>query len=779
MSLRLRFEIKLNSDYHVGAGYGRGTELDSALLRDADGVPVLRGTMLNGLLRDSLWRLLQLPPLSSLQRCQASGKQTTERYCGQYTTGAQLATCPICRLFGTPRTMKRWRIGSARPVAQPAVADTPYAPNELPGQSVMRVRVSPHTRRAAPNKLFSEEQGGEQTFAFTITCPTADETALDEAALWVAAARFVRQLGRSRRRGQGECLITLQEVEGATLGNHSQETLLRRFAARWLGGANIQHNQPALKTLEAAVLPSVFTQHRARFRLLARLDEPVIIAKRAAAGNRFQSRVSIPGKTIRGALADLVAHAYDLDDDKTYAAFVTLFLRDGARFPTLYPLYENAYPAVSVPRDGFACKIYRDHAVQWGTQQQSIEKCGDCGGRTKGLREGFYPLRSLQAQTFNPKRRTEMHIRIDPKSGRVKTGQLFDYVALEAGQYFAGELACADEALWKLLQNFTGLQEKQVFALRLGKATRRGYGKVSLWVQRVTEDEAPAFEVQQSLTERVPLGAKDVTLMLLTDTIVTDDWGRFVTGFDNYWLNQQLRIPVSVVDGTSFVGKRVVDGFNVQWRLPAWRAMALTAGSTVRLHLAQPVTAETLAKFHEQELEGIGERRNEGYGRVVFNHPVQCNLAGLSGTLQSLPKEMALATQPGKKTVPELTREWRKTLEDAIQTEARRWRKAKGLPYVALARWLDANRYRDVAALIEELTLLGIADEKLKTLIRGPGYRTGEDEYGEREQQNRFDEIQGLSLVKELLRKLYDKSQDFWPLGIEILADYVADFAGL
>ena len=223
----------------------------------------------------------------------------------------------------------------------------------------------------------------------------------------------------------------------------------------------------------------------------------------------------------------------------------------------------------------------------------------------------------------------------------------------------------------------------------------------------------------------------------------------------------------------------MVNRFWRWWRLPSWRAVALTAGSTVRLHLAQPVTAETLAKLREQELEGIGERRNEGYGRVVFNHPVQCNLVGLSTTPQVIPKEMALATRPGEKTAPELTREWRETLEDAMQTEARRWRKAKGLPYVALARWLDANRHRDVAALIEELTLLGIADDDLKTLIRGPGYHAGEDEYGEREQQNRFDEIQGLSLVKELLRKLYDQSQDFWPLGIEILADCVADFAGL
>ena len=49
MSLRLTFQITLESDYHISAGHGLGARVDSALLRDADGVPVIRGTALTGL----------------------------------------------------------------------------------------------------------------------------------------------------------------------------------------------------------------------------------------------------------------------------------------------------------------------------------------------------------------------------------------------------------------------------------------------------------------------------------------------------------------------------------------------------------------------------------------------------------------------------------------------------------------------------------------------------------------------------------------------------------
>nr|WP_298981589.1 RAMP superfamily CRISPR-associated protein [uncultured Caldilinea sp.] len=60
MSIRLEFEIVFKSDYHVGAGHGLGLQVDSALLRDPDKVPVIRGTVLAGLLRESMENLCQL-----------------------------------------------------------------------------------------------------------------------------------------------------------------------------------------------------------------------------------------------------------------------------------------------------------------------------------------------------------------------------------------------------------------------------------------------------------------------------------------------------------------------------------------------------------------------------------------------------------------------------------------------------------------------------------------------------------------------------------------------
>ncbi len=769
MSLKLTFQIEMTSDYHVGAGYGKGTEIDSALLRDADGLPVLRGTVLNGLLRDGLWRLLQQEPLQKWQQCRDSGQaDVEERYCGQYTVG-DVDPCPICRLFGTPRTMKRWRIGSARPLGREALAGTAYKAEDIAGQRVMRVRVNPRTRRAAPHKLFSEEQGGQLTFTFTAICPAEEETALDEAALLVAAARFVRQLGRSRRRGQGECLFSLVEVEGADLGDKPQEALLDRFEEHWLKGEPEALAQSEGQSLEQGrEKPS--EEKPVRLWVLARADEPLIIARRASAGNQFRSQPAILGKTLRGALAARTAERFDLDDSTTYDAFIALFLREAVRFPTLYPLFwsELFYPAVPVPRDGLACKVYREHRLQWGTQAtEPIEQCAECDNAVKGLRDKFFSLREPKPEHFTPERQSEMHIRIDPQSGRVEEGQLFEYEALEAGQFFTSELICTDEDAWELLQTLTDLEEETPVSLRLGKATRRGYGKVTLWLERL-DDKKPQIWIQQSIGERVDANMDELTLMLLTDAIITDTWGRFATGFEDEWLSRELGFKVKVVEGRDFAAAHLVDGFNAHLRLPRWRDVALVAGSTVRLKIEKPPQEGLLTALARIENKSIGLRRNEGYGQVAFNHPIHNDCVGLTGTRVKIPSKVDLAkrqeTDEGARV--KFREDWEQDLDDQP------WSQCKDSRFLGLARWLDVHRHEDIKKLLRKMETLGKPDE---TLVKCIG---GEKEYGDRKIANPLTEEKGFRLVKKLLKQLQEKDESHRPLGVRILADQLAEVAG-
>jgi CRISPR-associated protein Csx10 len=559
-------------------------------------------------------------------------------------------------------------------------------------------------------------------------------------------------------------------------------------------------------------------------RVIARAHEPVLIAQRASAGNQFETQSVITGKALRGALAAIVARRFDLTDDATRTAFVDLFLRGDVRFPMLYPMrFEPAmgeiYPAIPVPRDGFKCKVYPGHQIQWGTAVRSgasdpEQVCGQqigsgqtCDQPVKAVRGKFIGFSHDEEEPFEPDRRNEMHIQIDRDTGRVTEGQVFEYVALEAGQYFCGELRCANAAAWEDLQAFLELDAQEsklkVIQVRLGKGRRRGYGLASLCFEKLEDQLTPW--IWQPIEQRVKPDAKELTLTLLTDTIVTDEQGRFVTGFEASWLRETLNLDVRLVDdqtGTganqrTYAAMQVVDGFNTVQQLPRWRSVALTAGSTVRLAIGTRPEGDIRRALSEIERDGIGLRRNEGYGQVAFNHPVYRDpLKAANVLVNSLPRDL----QPGTgsaRSRSQFLQKWEARLRREDWNVCAR-QALKGA-FAALARWLVVEQNRPPAdlmkvldvllaeneeareaaremipeALIKTLPALGEPDETLKDALI--------DNYGARDKANKLrkpDARAGVELIRTCLVELSAEPVDlrpFWSGAVALIAAQVSE----
>jgi|GEM_PF-580109 len=676
MSLRLTFHIEMESDYHVGAGHGRGPFVDSALLRDADGLPVLRGTTLTGLLRDGLYRLLELAPLHHYVTCQASGLQKDDRhprFCGQRDPRAQ--DCPACRLFGSPRTSKRWRISSARPsgLPLPLKEKEGWPAGATGSQVVPHVRVSPRTRRAAPQQLFTREEGDARlVFQFTAVCDAEDENALDEAAWLVAAARYVRHIGASRRRGRGSCAIHLVAGAADTIAGKPmddscwEEWLLDRFDRRLLhaddpcpadAGSAAPLSQPddaeqdpdriAGVAEETLIQPN--TSAPVRLLVVARLDEPLVVSERAVAGNEFRSLPFVPGPALRGAIAGRAAvrHNLDAQDGVDYKSFVRLFFRDTVRFSPLYPAHQignTLYPTIPTPLDLLSCELYPGFNSTGQPQHQVARfalrdrpedrapECAPCQNRKtplKPLGEFISPYLPYWDRDLL-RWRTEMHVHIDPETRRAASSDLFSFYTLPSGLYMVGEIVCRDEATWTDFCRFCELdaalelKKPTGLTLRLGKANRRGYGQATLWLLPQPHPWCPlAFE------QRVADPTAPLILTLLTDAIVPDRWGRFRADLDAVLLAEFLGgqvCPAQVKVRRAFCAGRVVDSFNAHMGLPRWRDMALRAGSAVGFqveieNLAPADKQALLERLRAVEEEGIGLRRGEGFGQVVFNYP--------------------------------------------------------------------------------------------------------------------------------------------------------------
>lgn len=823
MALKLTFEIELASDYHVSAGHGLGLAVDSALQRDVDGVPVLRGTTVVGLLRDGLYRLLQLAPLVDYLRCQAAGVKDTDApaYCGAKDPDAP--DCPVCQLFGSPRTPKRWRIGSARPRALTEIQTLKerWAPGEVAAQIAPHVRVSPRTRRAEARKLFFREEGDARlTFTFDAVCDVEDAQALEEAAWLVAAARFVRNLGAGRRRGRGACAFRLVAATAADgLGDRLPDDGVQDwFLDKFEGYHLLRTESPPAVTRPAFEVGDVEDKAApVRKLVIARLEEPLLISEKAEAGNEFQTLDYIPGTSLRGAFAGRAAARYDLEGDAmAYDAFVTLFFHAGARFSPLYPAERVGrvlHPAVPAPQSLLTCKLYPgfrgadddpahgalNYAHRDGPEDL-LPKCEICEAPLKPFR-GYLPLREDSAP-LESRHVTEMHVHIHPDTRKAAEGDLFGFDALQPGQYLLGELVFADAPAWRDFQALcdvpTGERIRQV-TLRLGKANRRGYGRVILWLQD-WDKEVDLWQVVP-FEKRVTDPAEPLTLTLLSNTILPDPWGRFHLGIDEAWLNDWLgQIPddqnTSLGVGAwlrrSFCTSRPVSAFNAHFGLPRWRDVAIRAGSTVGFELTGVPPGQrqrVLDWLKAQEAQGIGLRRDEGFGRIVFNHSLCAGGQGLEDAavfLETDPMRLAQGgNRHGLRKEAKFVRDWETHLAEAPALQSDGALAQKEL--AGLARLLQAQRPTSVAEVKKILDHYGdsaqlLPAEALKRLgareADKQGRRYPESSQGQRARKA-LDGSDGLlsTLEQRVAQCPQEARQRCWRLGFAKLADHIAAVA--
>ncbi len=791
MSTSITFELTLRSDYHVGSGHRKGTETDSALLREAGGQPALRGSALGQLLRDSARELLTTGALSGkpYARCAASGGPDEPDYCGQWNPSEP--ECPICRVFGTPRAPRRWKFSSAW-LKETSASEPARAHQDWGAEPTTRVRVSPAARRAEPGKLFNEEVG-DSRLAFCFEARWEGEGVPDKAdiALLAAAARNVRRLGRGRRRGRGECSMRVAAVDG-----YSPETdWLSLFEETWIEREWKPVSMPAIRhslsLLEEQPLGD--WDQPARMRIIARLDEPLLVARRAQAGIFYESVALLPGTVLLGALAARI----DLNDPDRFRLYAALFRHGQLRASFLSLAHRQSggwlYPAFAPPLDVFRCKQHPSTDRSGGHPDRAFAlangaaiHCPLCAaeyGENDAAVETIDDLlvyRGRKIESVRPTWREEMHIRMNAKTQRVLTGALFGYVALEAGQYLTGELVCRNKETWASLRELANLPADGTPAqLWLGKAIRRGYGRVSVVFD--PDDQYPPL--LPALRERLPNPTAPFTLLLTGDTIIADEWGRFPAGFEAGWLSEALGLSVAMQRG--FAKSIDVDAFNSYIGLPRWRDRALKAGSAAGLQVAdESLSPDAIwQKLAQAELRGIGLRRAEGYGQVVVNHPLYAALDG-APTARYVGLQLqddrfkagSLASHPIE-AEESFRRQWERTLGDD-------WEAAEHVEFGAVARLLRSGRDVPITDLLAQMDALGRPEPDSDPHPLPGRWLNRDDVRGVRVKrspkpffQERGNGHAGYAKIRDLLKKLGETQDDarLRSIGVEMLATKTAE----
>lgn len=197
-----------------------------------------------------------------------------------------------------------------------------------------------------------------------------------------------------------------------------------------------------------------------------------------------------------------------------------------------------------------------------------------------------------------PKRYPQLHNASEDRFvKREADSTLFRYEALAAGQRFSAPILCDDATLAQAIQSLLAPQE-----LSLGRSRSAGYGRVML------EQVKPSSAWVEYPSAPNPANNL-IILTLLSDTILRHPAsGAYTTDLPQALNLQQL-------PARAFVATAITGGFNRTWGMPLTQSPTLQAGS-VWVFKHNPDLLNALANLTKT---GIGERCNEGFGRIALN----------------------------------------------------------------------------------------------------------------------------------------------------------------
>lgn len=187
-------------------------------------------------------------------------------------------------------------------------------------------------------------------------------------------------------------------------------------------------------------------------------------------------------------------------------------------------------------------------------------------------------------------------------------GTIFAYEYLEPDQTFAGVIQVMPAAS----AYSSDIKALLADPILIGRSRRAGYGGEGAITFTADAEREYAY-VAGLLSQEVRPGTR--FRALLTSAYI----GRHSsTGqIDPLALDLEL---TSRLGGSASVERRcwsfeTVGGFNQKWRLALRQTLAVAAGAVFVLEAGQPLSLEMM---REVEHEGLGERRAEGFGRVLF-----------------------------------------------------------------------------------------------------------------------------------------------------------------
>ncbi len=334
---------------------------------------------------------------------------------------------------------------------------------------------------------------------------------------------------------------------------------------------------------------------------------PILIADTRGGNNYVTTFDFIPGNTVLGMFAgkyvklNSLGNAAHIDDN-----FRKFFLSNELQFTNAYIISKNDRNEIlnnySIP---FSIQHNKNNKGNvFDLLFQEAEENGE-----KIQTNAFNEYGMINGKTINyqpVKKSLSFHHERDPITGSTKKGLIFNYESINEKQIFEGYILGEESNLEKFHSEF-----EESFMVRIGRSKNVQYGKVNF--DFIGEVEKSNSEIPDHKIENTT----DVTLTFLSDVILFNENGFSTTDPSVLLSYLQDKTNSSVkIEGTKYFTKdNIIENYVSVWKLKRASEVSFKAGSCFKL-----TGVKDPNKLKELQKEGVGERKNEGYGRIIFNY---------------------------------------------------------------------------------------------------------------------------------------------------------------
>lgn len=310
----------------------------------------------------------------------------------------------------------------------------------------------------------------------------------------------------------------------------------------------------------------------------------------------------ISGSAIRGAYINKYINKNKVREDISLnKEYREKLLSNNIKFYDAYPRIGGNY-SVPTPLCFYASK---DKIKEFSRDNNSMEVINELKehipeGYQRVNKSDFSLIKDNSLNLISIKRVENLH-----NCKQINNENLFRYDAIDKNQEFYTVIQCED----KLADEVKSIIDKEV--VYIGGSKSSGYGMCELNIQGVYDID----EIKEKLNIGVDRSQKTLTIYFASNAILRDDFGNIISTIPQEYIEKTLGLS-NVKQIKSTILTTDVKGYNAMWKSSVPSVTAIKSGSIISYSYDGELD---YSKVRDFEMNGIGSKKQEGYGRIYIN----------------------------------------------------------------------------------------------------------------------------------------------------------------